>query len=72
MRAHSAVLKASWKLSLGLLGLRMEYSKASGKKRCTKAQKAMPSFQLEEKFWMSTPCFVAEGKQFERKRENVR
>lgn len=60
MRAHSAVLKASWKFSLGSLGLRIEYSKASGKNRCTKAQKAMPSFQLEEKFRMSTPCFTAE------------
>lgn len=54
-RTYSAVLNASWKLSLALLGFRVEYSKASGKKRCTKAQKAMPSFQLEEKLWMSTP-----------------
>lgn len=60
-RAHSAELKASWKFSLGLRGLRVEYSKASGKKRCTRAQKAMPSFQLEEKFWMFTPCFRAES-----------
>lgn len=61
MSAHSAVLKASWKLSLGLVGLRVEYSKASGKKRCTKAQKAIPSFQLEEKFWMSTSCLRRDG-----------
>ena len=61
------MLKASWKFSLGLLGLRMEYSNASGKNRCTKAQNAMPSFQLEEKLWMSTPCFVAEGSPFRRK-----
>lgn len=55
------MLKASWKFSLGLQGLRVEYSKASGKKRCTRAQKAMPSLQLEEKFWMLTPCFRADS-----------
>ena len=54
------MLKASWKFSLGALGLRMEYSKASGKKRCTRAQKAMPSFQLEEKLLISTPCLAAD------------
>ena len=52
---HSAVVNANSKLSLRLLGLRVEYSKASGKKRCTSAQKAMPSLQLEEKFLMDTP-----------------
>lgn len=46
--------------------LRIEYSKASGKNLWTKAQKAMPSFQLEEKFWMSTPCVISEGSQFKR------
>lgn len=67
MRAHSAVLKASWKFSLGLFGLRMEYSNASGKNRCTRAQKAMPSFQLEEKFWMSTPWFIPQQNKVIRK-----
>lgn len=31
----------------------MWYSNASGKKECTSAQKAIPSFQLEEKFCRS-------------------
>lgn len=53
---YSAVLKASSKLSLRALGLRMEYSNASGKNLCTSAQNAMPSLQLDEKLRISTPC----------------
>lgn len=34
-----------------------------GKKECTRAQNAIPSLQLEEKFWMSMFCGKAEDEQ---------
>lgn len=50
---YSAVVNASSKFSLRLVGSNVWYSNASGKKECTSAQKAIPSFQLEEKFCRS-------------------
>lgn len=53
--SHSAVLKAFSKLALRSYGSRVQYSNPSGKNRCTRAQNARPSAQLDEKLCMFTP-----------------
>lgn len=55
---HSATLNARLKFPRRFFGFNILKSNASGQKLCIRAQNAIPSAKLDEKFSIETFCFI--------------